>query len=81
MVMEKRNSLMKKHSVLLAAAVLAISTGIAQAKTSDHRMTGSSYGTGMTGDPSSTNVLARSNNSSASNPIIRKLLARAKRGS
>jgi hypothetical protein len=48
MVMEKRNSLMKKHSVLLAAAVLAISTGIAQAKTSDHRMTGSSYGTGMT---------------------------------
>jgi len=58
--MEKRNSLMKKHSVLLAAAVLAISTGIAQAKTSHHRMTGSSYSTGMTGDPSSTNVLAGS---------------------
>jgi hypothetical protein len=58
MVMEKRNFLMKKHSVLIAAAVLALSTGIAQAKTSHHRTTGSSYGTGMTGDPSSTNVLA-----------------------
>ena len=42
--MEKRNSLMKKHSVLLAAAMLAISTGIAQAKTSDHRMTGLCFG-------------------------------------
>jgi hypothetical protein len=47
---------MKKYSVLLAAAVLVISTGIASAKSRDHRTT--PYGTGITGDLSSTNVLA-----------------------
>jgi hypothetical protein len=49
---------MKKHSVLLAAMVLAVSTGIAAAKTRDNRLTGSPHGTGITGDQSSTNVQA-----------------------
>jgi hypothetical protein len=49
---------MKKHSVLFAAAVLVISTGMAAAKTRDHRLTGPLYGTAVTSDPSSTNVLA-----------------------
>jgi hypothetical protein len=52
MVMKKRNTLLNKSSVLLAAALLAMSTGIATAKT-QHRVT---YGTGATGELSSTNV-------------------------
>ena len=46
--MKKRNSLVN----LLAAALLVTSTGIASAKT-QHRVT---YGTGQTGELSSTNV-------------------------
>jgi hypothetical protein len=49
---------MKKHSVLLAAAVLVISTGMAAAKTRDNRLAGPQYGTAVTSDPSSTNVRA-----------------------
>ena len=49
---------MKKHSVLLAAAVLVISAGMAVAKTRDNRLTGPQYGAAVTGDPSSTNVRA-----------------------
>ena len=52
--MKKRNSLVNRHSVLLAAALLVTSTGIATAKT-HHRVT---YGTGETGELSSTNPLA-----------------------
>jgi hypothetical protein len=51
MVMKK---LMNKSAVLLAAALLVTSTGIAAAKT-QHRVT---YGTGETGELSSTNPLA-----------------------
>jgi len=53
--MKKRNSLVNRHSVLLAAALLVTSTGIAAAKTHQHRAT---YGTGQTGEQSSTNPLA-----------------------
>lgn len=52
--MKKRNSLVNRHSVLLAAALLVTSTGVATAKT-HHRVT---YGTGETGELSSTNPLA-----------------------
>jgi len=45
---------MNKSAVLLAAALLVTSTGIAAAKT-HHRVT---YGTGETGELSSTNPLA-----------------------
>jgi len=51
--MAKRNSLMKKPSVLLAAALLVMSTGIAAAKT--HRLTDVPNGSG---ELSSTNPLA-----------------------
>jgi hypothetical protein len=54
--MAKRNSPMRKHSVLLAAALLVMSTGIAAAKT--HRLVDAPIGTGVTGEPSSTNPLA-----------------------
>jgi len=54
--MEKRTFLTKKHCVVLAAALLALSTGMASAKTRDHRV--NPYGTGITGDASSTNVQA-----------------------
>jgi hypothetical protein len=57
-MMKERNSPMKKPTVLLAAAVLVISTGVAAAKTRDHRPAGSPYGTAVNGDQSSTNVLA-----------------------
>lgn len=50
--MKKWNSLVNRHSVLLAAALLVTSTGIAAAKT-QHRVT---YGTAQTGELSSTNV-------------------------
>jgi uncharacterized membrane protein YecN with MAPEG domain len=49
MIMKK---LMNKSAVLLAATLLVTSTGIAAAKT-QHRVT---YGTGQTGELSSTNV-------------------------
>ena len=49
---------MKKYPVLLVAAVLVISTGMAAAKTRDHLLTGPLDGTAVTSDPSSTNVLA-----------------------
>jgi uncharacterized membrane protein YecN with MAPEG domain len=45
-------NLMNKPAVLLAAALLVTSTGIATART-QHRVT---YGTGQTGELSSTNV-------------------------
>ena len=51
--MKKRNSVVNRHSVLFAAALLVTSTGIAAAKT-HHRV----YGTGETGELSSTNPLA-----------------------
>jgi hypothetical protein len=51
--MAKRNSLIKRHSVLLAAALLVMSTGIAAAKT--HRLTDVPNGAG---ELSSTNPLA-----------------------
>jgi hypothetical protein len=54
--MAKRNSLIKRHSVLLAAALLVMSTGIAAAKT--HRLTDPSNTAGVTGELSSTNPLA-----------------------
>ena len=45
---------MKKYSVLFAAALLALSTGIASAQTRHHRVPAA---TGLTGELSSTNVL------------------------
>jgi hypothetical protein len=36
--MEKRTFLTKKHCVVLAAALLALSTGMASAKTRDYRV-------------------------------------------
>jgi hypothetical protein len=52
--MEKRDFIVKKPSVLLAAALLAISTGVASAQSRHHEVP--AYGTGMTSDRSSTTV-------------------------
>jgi hypothetical protein len=55
MAMEKRNFLVTKSTVLLAAALLAISTAGASAQTRKHHQE-PAYGAGMTNDRSSTNV-------------------------
>jgi hypothetical protein len=55
--MEKRTFFTKKRSVLLAAALLALSSGVAAAKSRDHRAV-APYGASITDDASSTNVEA-----------------------
>ena len=52
--MEKRDFIVKKPSILIAAALLAISTGVASAQSRHHQVP--AYGTGATSDRSGTNV-------------------------
>jgi hypothetical protein len=52
--MEKRDFIVKKPSILIAAALLAISTGVASAQSRHHQVP--AYGTGVTSDRSGTDV-------------------------
>jgi len=52
--MEKRDFIVKKPSILIAAALLAISTGVASAQNRHHQVP--PYGAGVTSDRSDTNV-------------------------